>query len=187
MRWEIGRSSRTKIEPRPRVIRLSTVQKNCQKHVNTRQNASWRHSVSLYQQARAHPQPIVLLRRFPCCPSSLSDVSQTCSQLIHTRFVAALASRLETRNQLRKRQEKNEFKFRLRQKNFLDWKNEARVSARKQKQCVEKLSCNPNSDDSESTRRTEFAADPCLSRVDRIGLCAQFPASPSRGQTLSKL
>jgi hypothetical protein len=27
----------------------------------------------------------------------------------------------------------------------------------------------------------------CPSRVDRIGLCAQFPASPSRGQTLSKL
>jgi len=28
---------------------------------------------------------------------------------------------------------------------------------------------------------------PCLSRVDRIGLCAQFPASASRGETLSKL
>jgi len=27
----------------------------------------------------------------------------------------------------------------------------------------------------------------CLSRVDRIGLCGQFPASASRGQTLSKL
>jgi hypothetical protein len=27
----------------------------------------------------------------------------------------------------------------------------------------------------------------CLSQVDRIGLCAQFPASPSRGETLSKL
>jgi hypothetical protein len=27
----------------------------------------------------------------------------------------------------------------------------------------------------------------CLSRVDRIGLCAQFPASPSGRQTLSKL
>jgi len=27
----------------------------------------------------------------------------------------------------------------------------------------------------------------CASRVDRIGLCAQFLASPSRGQTLSKL
>jgi hypothetical protein len=47
-------------------------------------------------------------------------------------FVAALASGLETRNQLRKRQEKNEFYFRLRQKIFLDWQNEARVSTRKQ-------------------------------------------------------
>src|SRR5262245_38050560 len=27
----------------------------------------------------------------------------------------------------------------------------------------------------------------CASRVDRIGLCAQFPASASAGQTLSKL
>jgi hypothetical protein len=185
--WEIGRSSRTTIEPRPSVIRVSTVQKSCQGHVNTRQNASRCRSVSLYQQARAHPQPLVLLRRFPCCSSSLPDVSQTCSQLIHTRFMAALASGLETRNQLRKRQEKNEFKFRLRQKNFLDWKNEARVSARKQKHYVEKLSRNQKRDDSESPRRTEFAADPCLSRVDRIGLCTQFPASPSRGQTLSKL
>ena len=160
MPWEIGRSSRTIIEPRPSMIRLSTVQKSCQEHVNTRQNASRCHSVSLYQQSRAHPQPIVLLRRFPCCSLSLPDVSQTCSQLIHTRFVAALASGLETRNQLRKRQEKNEFKFRLRQENFLDWKNEARVSARKQKQCVEKVSRNPNRDDSESSRRREFAADP---------------------------
>ena len=118
--WEIGRSSRTIIELRPSVIRLSTVQKNCQEHINTRQNASRRRSVSLYQQARAHPQPIVPLRRFSCCSLSLPDVSQTCSQLIHTRFVAALASGLETRNQLRKRQEKNEFNFRLRQKISLD-------------------------------------------------------------------
>jgi hypothetical protein len=51
---------------------------------------------------------------------SLPDVSQTCSQLIHTCFVAALASGLETRNQLRKRQEKNEFNFQLRQKISLD-------------------------------------------------------------------
>jgi hypothetical protein len=27
----------------------------------------------------------------------------------------------------------------------------------------------------------------CVSRVDRISLCAQFPASASGGQTLSKL
>ena len=40
--------------------------------------------------------------------------------------------RLETRNQLRKRQEKNEFYFQLRQENFLDWENEARVWSRKQ-------------------------------------------------------
>jgi hypothetical protein len=46
--------------------------------------------------------------------------------------MAALASGLETRNQLRKRQEKNEFYFQLWQKNFLDWKNEARVASPKQ-------------------------------------------------------
>jgi len=42
--------------------------------------------------------------------------------------VVVLASGLETRNQLRKRQEKNEFNFQLRQKNSLDGENEARVS-----------------------------------------------------------
>jgi hypothetical protein len=42
--------------------------------------------------------------------------------------MAALASGLETRNQLRKRQEKNEFNFQLRQKKFLDGENEVRVS-----------------------------------------------------------
>ena len=40
--------------------------------------------------------------------------------------------RLETRNPLRKRQEKNEFYFQLRQENFLDWENEARVWSPKQ-------------------------------------------------------
>jgi hypothetical protein len=58
------------------------------------------------------------------------EISQTCSQLIHTRFVV-VASGLETRNQSQKRQEKNEFYFQLREKNFLDGKNEARVSSRK--------------------------------------------------------
>jgi hypothetical protein len=62
----------------------------------------------------------------------MSEISQTCSQLIHTRFVVFFAGALETRNQLRKRQEKNEFNFQLRQKNFLDWENEARVPSRKQ-------------------------------------------------------
>ena len=64
----------------------------------------------------------------------------TCSQLIHTRFVAALASGLETRNQLRKRQEKNEFYFRLRPKKILDWENEARVSSQNQETVCSKIS-----------------------------------------------
>jgi hypothetical protein len=75
--------------------------------------------------------------------------------------VAALASGLETRNQLRKRQEKNEFNFRLRQKIFLDWENEARVSAQKKETVCEKISREATATDSESPRRRDFAAD-CL-------------------------
>ena len=44
--------------------------------------------------------------------------------------MVVLASWLETRNQLEKRQEKNEFNFQFRQKNFLDGKNEARISVK---------------------------------------------------------
>src|SRR4029453_5519369 len=127
--WEIARSTWPIMELLPSMIRRSAVQKNCQKRVNTRESASRRRSVSLYHEARAKPQSLVLPRRFPCCSFSLPEVSQTCSQLIHTRFMATLASGLETRNQLRKRQEKNEFYFQLRLKNFLDWENQARVSA----------------------------------------------------------
>ena len=185
---EIGRSSRTIIELRPSVIRLSTVQKNCQEHINTRQNASRRRSVSLYQQARAHPQPILPLRRFSCCSLSLPDVSQTCSQLIHTRFVAALASGLETRNHLRKRQEKNEFYFRFRPKIFLTGKIKHVCRRENKKQCVAKnfARVKPRRIRNRRDEQTSLLMV-CASRVDRISLCAQFPASPSRGQTLSKL
>src|SRR5882757_5305066 len=102
------------------MIRRSIVQKKCQKGVNTRENGSTRRAVYVYYDARAHPQSIVVSGSFPCCSFLLPGVSQTCSQLIHTRFLAALASGLETRNQLRKRQEKNEFNFQLRQKISLD-------------------------------------------------------------------
>jgi hypothetical protein len=71
----------------------------------------------------------------------LPEISQTCSQLIHTRFVVVLASGLETRNPLRKRQEKNEFYFQLRQKNFLDWKMERSARRGNKKQCVAEISC----------------------------------------------
>jgi hypothetical protein len=91
----------------------------------------------------------------------MPEVSQTCSQLIHTRFVVVPASGLETRNQLRKRQEKNEFNFRLRQENFLDWKNEARVSSQKKETVCKTISREATTTDSESPRRRDFAAD-CL-------------------------
>src|SRR4030095_11697453 len=115
----IARSRTPTIELLPRVMSLSEVEKNCQKPVNTRENGSTRCSAPQYQQPQVHPQSIVLSGSFLCSSFSRLDVSQKCSQLIHMRFVAALASRLETRNQLRKRQEKNEFYFQLQQKNFL--------------------------------------------------------------------
>src|SRR5262249_50500193 len=68
-----------------------------------------------------------------CCSFLPLEVSQTCSQLIHTCVVVVVASWLETRNQLQKRQEKNEFKFQLRPKNFLDGKNATRVSTLKRR------------------------------------------------------
>src|SRR5262249_41032083 len=63
-----------------------------------------------------------------------------CSQLIHTRFVVVLASGLEIRNQLRKRQEKNEFNFQLLQKNSLDGKLKRACRRQKEKQFVGKFS-----------------------------------------------
>ncbi len=52
-----------------------------------------------------------------------------------------LASWLETRNQLEKRQEKNEFYFQFSKKNSLDGKNEGRVSMLKRRR-VEKIQAN---------------------------------------------
>ena len=118
--WEIARSTWPIIELFPSMIQRSIVQKNCQKGVNTRENGLSRRAVYVYHDALAHAQSILVARSFQWSSSLLSEISQTCSQLIHRRFVAALASGLETRNQLRKRQEKNEFYFQLHPKNFLD-------------------------------------------------------------------
>ena len=84
------------------------------------ENSLSRRGEYVYQDGRAHAQSILLAWSFRFGSFLLPAISQTCSQLIHTRFVVVLASGLETRNQLRKRQEKNEFNFRLRQKVFLD-------------------------------------------------------------------
>jgi hypothetical protein len=102
------------------------------------------------------------------------------------RFVAALASGLETRNQLRNPQEKNEFNFRFRQKIFLTGKMSTRVDA-KTETALKKIRATQtatiqNRRDEQTSLLFVFA-----SRVDRIGLCAQFPASAGGGQALSKL
>src|SRR6476646_4385388 len=111
--WEIARSTWPIIELFPSMIQRLIVQKKCQKGVNTRENSSSRRAVCVYYGALSPAQSILLARSFWSCSFLRSEIYQTCSQLIHTRFVAALASGLETRNQLRKRQEKNEFYFQL--------------------------------------------------------------------------
>jgi hypothetical protein len=134
--------------------------------------------VRVYVGAPTHALSILLARTFRGWLSLVSEIFQTCSQLIHTRLVVVLASGLETRNQLQKRQEKNEFYFQLWRKNFLDGENEARLSLRKQEMAYLKNFV------SQSRlilrRRNErFAADRLRTRVDRIDLCAQFLASAS--------
>jgi hypothetical protein len=131
--WEIAGSTWPIIELFPSMIERSIVQKKCQNDANTRENGSSHRAVYVYRDPLARPQSIAFLGSFCCRSFLLPEISQTCSQLIHTRFVVVLASGLETRNQSRKRQEKNEFYFQLHQKNSLDWENEARVSSEKQK------------------------------------------------------
>ena len=157
MRCEIACNSWPIIEGLPSMIRRLTIQKKCQKGVNTRENASSRRAVYVEHRACAHPQTIVRARSFRCCSFLPSEIFQTCSQLIHTRFAVVLASGLETRNQLRKRQEKNEFYFQFWQKNFLDGKKKRACRRENKKQSVEKFR-EPAATDSESSRRTEFAA-----------------------------
>ena len=178
MPWKIAHSSGAIIELLRRVIRRSTVQKKCQKGLNTRENASRRRAAYVYHEARAQQQSIVLSRSFPCCSFLLPEVSQTCSQLIHTRFVAALASGLETRNQLRKRQEKNEFYFRLRPKKFLTGKMKHACRRKTKKRCVQKFREPARGIRNHRNEQTSLLIG-CASRVDRIRLCAQFPASAS--------
>jgi len=163
----------------PSRIQRLTVQKKCQKGVNTRENASSRRAVYVYHDACAHPQTIVLARSFRCCSFLQPEIFQTCSQLIHTRFGVVLASGLETRNQLRKRQEKNEFYFQLRPKNFLDEENEARVSSAKREiVCWKDFVSEPRRIRNRRDEQNSLLVG-CASRVDRIRLCGQFLASAS--------
>jgi len=59
------------------------------KGVNTRENGSSRRAVYVYYDARAHSAINRSVGEFSLLFILLPGVSQTCSQLIHTRFVAA--------------------------------------------------------------------------------------------------
>jgi hypothetical protein len=111
--WAVARSKRATIELFHSVISLREVEKSCQKRVNTRGNASTRRSVRFHQQFRVHAHSVVVSSSLLRYPFSQLEVSQKCSQLIHMHLAAALASGLETRNQLQNRQEKNQFYFQL--------------------------------------------------------------------------
>jgi hypothetical protein len=110
---EIARRKRARIGLFPKAVSWCKAEKICQKRVNTRQNGPTRHSLRFGRQSRAPAHSIVVSSSFLGCAFSRLDVSQKCSQLIHMRFAAALASGLEIRNPLRNRQEKNQFYFQL--------------------------------------------------------------------------
>src|SRR5262249_19601334 len=80
-----------------------------------------------------------------CCRGDFPVVHSRCRKFlkhVHNLFTRGfwwpLASGLETRNHLRKRQEKNEFYFPFQQRNFLDCEYEARVWRENTKQRVAK-------------------------------------------------
>jgi hypothetical protein len=101
-------------------IRWRNPEKKCEKRVNTRENRELCAEMPPWLQPAARAQSIVCSGNIRCCSFSLLKVFQKCSQLIHMRFVPALASGLETRNLFQNRQEKNEFYFFGPRKNFLD-------------------------------------------------------------------
>jgi hypothetical protein len=73
------------------------------------------------------------------------------------------------------------FIFNYDQKIFLTGKSSTHVSVKTRNSVLQKISREPKRDEQTSLLIV------CASRVDRIDLCAKFPASTSGGQTLSKL
>ena len=163
------------------MIRKSTVQKICQNGANTRENALSRRAVYVYHKTSVKRQSIVLSRSLLCCSFSLPEVSQTCSQLIHTHFVVVLASGLETRNRLRKRQEKNEFNFQLGQKNFLTEKLSARVCSNRSS--APKISRNPNRGAfGIAAAEQTWPLIVCASELTELAYARNFPPPRAEGQ-----
>src|SRR5947209_12791068 len=88
--------TRRAVLPRISAVSWCKAEKICQKRVNTRQNGPTRHSLRFGRQSRAPAHSIVASSSFLGCAFSRLDVSQKCSQLIHMRFAAALASGLRS-------------------------------------------------------------------------------------------
>jgi hypothetical protein len=138
--WEIAHTRRLIIELLPSVIRRSTVQKNCQKGVNTRENALRHRAVYVCHEPRTQPQAIVLSRSLPSRSFSLLEVSQKCSQLIHTSFMAASPAGLRLEISCESDKKKMNFIFDYDKKIFLTGKMKHACRRETKKQCVEKIS-----------------------------------------------
>jgi hypothetical protein len=95
------------------------------------ENSLSRRGEYVYQDGRAHAQSILLAWSFRFGSFLLPAISQTCSQLIHTRFRSSSPAGLRLEISCESDKKKMNFIFNYGKKNSLDWKNEARVSSRK--------------------------------------------------------
>ncbi len=142
------------------------------------ENGLSRRAEYVYHDAPAHPHSIVLARSFWSCSFLLPEVSQTCSQVIHTRFVAALASGLRLEISCESDKKKMNFIFNYAQKISLTEKMKRACRRENKKQCVERI-LRANRDGFGIAATTDSLLISCASRVDRIRLCAQFLAFAS--------
>ena len=104
------------------------------------ENSLSRRGEYVYQDGRAHAQSILLAWSFRFGSFLLPAISQTCSQLIHTRFVAALASGLRLEISCESDKKKMNFIFNYAKKIFLTGKMKRAGRRENKKQCVEKIS-----------------------------------------------
>ena len=140
MPCEIACSSWPIIELLPNMIRRSTVQKKCQKGVNTRENAPHCRAVYVYHDACAPPQSVVLARSFRCCSFLVPEISYTCSQLIHTRLWSSSPAGLRLEISCESDKKKMNFIFNYDKKIFLTEKMKRACRRQNEKKFVGKIS-----------------------------------------------
>jgi hypothetical protein len=108
----------------------------------------------------------------------LPEISQTCSQLIHTRLWSSSPAGLRLEISCESDKKKMNFIFNYDKKISLTAKMKRASRRENKKQCVEKFRASVATD-FESPQRTLCWGVRCASRVDRARLCAQFLASAS--------